>query len=97
MSGGSEFGRGKLAAEERGESPARNTVAFTGAMSQAMDRLPTMVFCDVVTLLSTWHPGGKRQTLARVILTGRRASGYGDQLTASSPVNIFSPLAVIHT
>jgi hypothetical protein len=63
-------------AEEGGESPARNTVAFTGAMFQAMDRLPTTVYCDMVTLLSTWRPGGKRQTLARVILTGRGASGY---------------------
>jgi hypothetical protein len=43
-----------------------------------MDRLPTAVYCDMVTLLSRWRLGGKRQTPARVILTGRRASGYDD-------------------
>jgi hypothetical protein len=80
-----------------GESPARTTMAFTGAMSQAMDRLPTVVYCDVVTLLSMWRPGGKRQTPARVFLTGRRASGYDSQLTASSAVKIFSPSVVIRT
>jgi hypothetical protein len=48
-----------------GESPPRTIMAFTGAMSQVMDRLPKAVYCDVVTLLSLWHPGGKRQTPAR--------------------------------
>jgi hypothetical protein len=66
-------------------------------MSQAMDRLPTAVYCDVVTLLNMWRPGGKRQTPARVISTGRGASGYDGQLTASSAVKIFSPSAIIHT
>jgi hypothetical protein len=40
-------------------------VAFTGAMSQAMDKLPKAVYCDVVSLLSTWRLGDKRQTPAR--------------------------------
>jgi hypothetical protein len=66
-------------------------------MSQAMDRLPTAVYCDVVTLMNTWCPGGKRQTPAWVISTGRRASGYSGQLTASSAVKIFSPSAIIRT
>jgi hypothetical protein len=48
-----------------GQSPARTIAAFTRAMSQAMDRLPKAVFCDVVMLLSTWCLGGKRQTPAR--------------------------------
>jgi hypothetical protein len=38
-----------------GESPTRTIMAFTGAVSQAMDSLPTTVYCDVVTLLSMWH------------------------------------------
>jgi hypothetical protein len=80
-----------------GESPVRTTVAFTRAMSLAMDMLPTTVYYNVVTLLNTCHPGGKRQTPARVILTGRGASGYDGQLTVSSAVKIFSPSAVIHT
>jgi hypothetical protein len=74
-----------------------NYVAFTGAMSQAMDRLPTAIYCDVVTLLNMWRLGVKRQTPSRVISTGRRASGYGSQLMASSAVKIFSPLVVIRT
>jgi hypothetical protein len=55
------------------------------------------VYCDMVTLLNMWLLGGKRQTLARVISTGRRASEYGDQLTTSSAFKIFSPSAVIRT
>jgi hypothetical protein len=50
---------------ERGESPANAIVAFTKAMLQAMDRLPMMVYCDVVRLQGTWHPGGRQQTLTR--------------------------------
>jgi hypothetical protein len=71
-------------------------VAFTGAMSQAIDGLSTVVYCDVVTLLNTWHPYGKRRTPAMVISTGRGASGHSDQLTISSAVEIFSPAMVIH-
>jgi hypothetical protein len=48
-----------------GESPTRATVVFTGATLQAMDRLPIVVYCDVVTLLSMWCPSGKQQTPAR--------------------------------
>jgi hypothetical protein len=80
-----------------GESPAWTIMAFTEAVSQAMDGLPTAVYSDAVTLLSRWRPGGKRQTPARVILIGCRASGYGGQLTASSAVKIFPPPAVIRT
>jgi hypothetical protein len=40
----------------------RAVVAFTRAVSQAMNKLPKAIYCDVVTLLITWHPGGKRQT-----------------------------------
>jgi hypothetical protein len=54
-----------MAIRERGESPAQTIVAFTGATSQAMDKLPKAVYCDVVTLLNMWRPGGKRQTPAR--------------------------------
>jgi hypothetical protein len=57
----------------------------------------TAVYCDVVTLLNMWCLGGKRQTPARVISTGRGASGYDGQLTASSAVKIFSPSVVIRT
>jgi hypothetical protein len=51
----------KLAAGERGELPANAIVAFTEAMFHAMDRLPMTVYCDVVRLRSTWHPGGRLQ------------------------------------
>jgi hypothetical protein len=71
-------------------------VALTGAMSQATDGLSTMIYCDVVMPPNTWHPCGKRQTPAMVILIGRGASGYGGQLTVSSVVKIFSPATVIH-
>jgi hypothetical protein len=59
------FERGRPTVEERGESPARTTVAFTGATSQAMDRLPTIIYCDVVALLSTWRSYERRRTPAR--------------------------------
>jgi hypothetical protein len=55
-------------------------VAFTGAVSQAMNKLPKVVYCDVVTLLCTWHPGGKRQTLAKT--SGPAARQVG---TTASP------------
>jgi hypothetical protein len=48
VSGGSEFGRGKLAAEERGESPARTTVAFTGQKVTAITWLSSTTHDDVV-------------------------------------------------
>jgi hypothetical protein len=53
--------------ERGGESPARTTVAFTGVMSQAMDRLPTAIYYDVVTLLSTWHGYEGPRTPARTL------------------------------
>jgi hypothetical protein len=62
---GSEFWRWKLAAKERGESLPNATVAFTEAMFQAMSRLSTVIYCDVVTRLSTWHDYEGRQTLVR--------------------------------
>jgi hypothetical protein len=59
------FERGKPAVEGRGESPARTTVVFIGAMSQATNRLPTVIYYDVVALLSTWRGYERRRTLAR--------------------------------
>jgi hypothetical protein len=53
-------------------------VALTGAKTQATDGLSTAIYYDVVMSPSTWHP------------CGRRASGYGGQLTISSAVTIFS-------
>jgi hypothetical protein len=64
-------------------------VAFTGALSKAMDRLPTAVYCDVVTPLITWCMGGKRQSPARIISAGRRASGYGGQHTVAELPELF--------
>jgi hypothetical protein len=61
------------------ESPRRSTVAFTEALLPATDMLPIMVYCDVVTPQITWRTSSKRPTLARVILAGRRASGYNEQ------------------
>jgi hypothetical protein len=75
---------------------SKTTLAFTGAMSQVTDGLSTAVYYDMVMLPNMWHPCGKRQTPAMVILTGRRASGYGGQLTISSAFEIFSPATVIH-
>jgi hypothetical protein len=40
------------------------TVALNKVKTQAEDGLPTATYCDVVTSPSTWHPCGKRQTLA---------------------------------
>jgi hypothetical protein len=54
-------------------------VAFTVARPPAMDELTVLVHCDVLKLLGTWHWDGKRPTLVRVILAGRRQSGYGGQ------------------
>jgi hypothetical protein len=55
----------KVGGRREGESPANAIVAFTEAMLQAMDRLSMTVYCDVIRLRSTWHPGSRRQTLAR--------------------------------
>jgi hypothetical protein len=78
---GSEFWRGKLAAKERGESPPNATVAFTEAMFQAMSRLSTTTYCDVVTRLSTWHGYEGRRTPARTPRLITRQVG-----TVNSPV-----------
>jgi hypothetical protein len=50
-SGGYVFRRKKLAPGERDESPKLHNVAFTGAVSQAMNKLPKAVYCDVVMLI----------------------------------------------
>jgi hypothetical protein len=68
-------------------------VAFTGATSQAMDKLPKAVYCDVVTPLTMWRTSGKRPTPERIISAARRASGYGgqssDQVRAYPGAKIF--------
>jgi hypothetical protein len=61
-----------------GESPAQVIVAFTVAKPPAMDKLTVMVDCDVLKLLGTWCMVGKRPTPVRIILAGRRPSGYGE-------------------
>jgi hypothetical protein len=48
------------------------------AKPPAMDRLTTMVHCDVLKLLGTWRTGGKRPTPARINTACRRASEYGE-------------------
>ena len=48
-----------MGSEKGEESPELSIMAFTGALSQAMDRLPIAVYCDVVTPLITWRMGGK--------------------------------------
>jgi hypothetical protein len=55
----------KAGGRREGESPVNAIVAFTEAMLQVMDRLPMTVYCDVIRLRSTWHPGGTRQTPVR--------------------------------
>jgi hypothetical protein len=67
-----------LAAGESGNVLVRLIVAVTVARPPAMDRLTAMVHCDVLKLLGMWHTVGKRPTPARVILVGRRPSGYGE-------------------
>jgi hypothetical protein len=37
-----------VGSEKGEESPELSIVAFTGALSQAMDRLPTAVYYDVI-------------------------------------------------
>jgi hypothetical protein len=39
-----------LADGEKDESPESHNVAFTGAVSQAMNKLSKAVYCDVVRL-----------------------------------------------
>jgi hypothetical protein len=53
-------------------------VAFTEARLPAKDELRISVHCNVVMLIGTWRMGGKRPTPARIILVGRRTSGYGE-------------------
>jgi hypothetical protein len=36
-------------------------VAFIKAMTQAINRLSTVVYCDVVKRLTAWHNRGKRR------------------------------------
>jgi hypothetical protein len=44
------IGGGVLAAGEKDKSPEPHNVAFTGAVSQAMNKLSKAVYCDVVRL-----------------------------------------------
>jgi hypothetical protein len=82
-------------AGERGESPTSAIVAFTEAMLQAMDRLPMTVYCDVVRLQSTWHPGGRRWTPGRspgpAVGQVGTTTGWPDPF----PLRIFYPSATI--
>jgi hypothetical protein len=66
-----------LAAGERGSSLVRAVVAFTGAVSQAMNKLPKVVYCNVVKLRGTWHSHGRRQTPARLPGPTARQVGTG--------------------
>jgi hypothetical protein len=70
-------------------------VAFTGATSQAMDRLPKAVYYDVVTLLSTWHSGGKRQTPARSSGPAAEQVGTSTGRFDPFPFQIFYPSVTI--
>jgi hypothetical protein len=64
---------------ERGEVTGASVIVdFTVAMPPVMDRLTTMVYCDVLQLLGTWRTGGKQPTPARIISAGRRPGGYGE-------------------
>jgi hypothetical protein len=49
MHGGSEFKERSWRPRRGDESQRRSTMAFTEALSQVMDRLPMVVYCDVVT------------------------------------------------
>jgi hypothetical protein len=95
MNGGSEFKKRSWRPRRGDESLQRSTMAFTEALSPVMDRLPTVVYCDVVTPQTMWCTNGKRPTPARIILVSRRASGYGGQHPTSSTVRSFSPRVVI--
>ena len=90
LDGGIQFGEDTRAAGERGKLLARVTMAFAGATAQRTNMPSIVTYGDVVTLLITWHTGGKRPTPARIILAGCGASGYGGQLTISSAIMIFS-------
>jgi hypothetical protein len=39
-----------VAAEEKDESPEPHNVAFTGPVSQALNKLSKVVYCDMVRL-----------------------------------------------
>jgi hypothetical protein len=95
MNDGSEVKKRSRRPRRGDESPWCSTVAFTEALSPAMDRLPTMVYCDVVTPQITWRTSGKQPTPTRIILVSRRASGYGGQHPTSSVVRSFSPQVII--
>jgi hypothetical protein len=55
----------------------RAVVAFTGVVSQAMNKLPKAVYCDVVKHRGTWHSRGRRQTPARLPGPAARQVGTG--------------------
>jgi hypothetical protein len=55
------WGRHAGGRRERGRSLARAIVAFTEAMTQAIDWLSTAVYYDVVKQLTVWHNQGKRR------------------------------------
>jgi hypothetical protein len=86
-SGGAQFGEDTLAAGERGRSLARAIVAFTEAMTLAIDELSTTVYCDVVKWLTTWHDQGKQRHDG-----GGRAATSSVQVGTSRLVLSFPPL-----
>ena len=53
-------------------------MAFTVAKPPAMDGLAIRVHCDVLNLAGTWRTISKQPTPAKIILAGRRPSGYGE-------------------
>jgi hypothetical protein len=52
-------------------------VAFTRAVSQAMIKLPKVVYYDMVKLRGTWHSHGRRQTPTRLPGPAARQVGTG--------------------
>jgi hypothetical protein len=77
--------------ERAGESHARATVAITRAMFQAMSTLPTAIYCDVVTLLGTWHDYEGRRTPARIPRSITRQVGTATSSRPSAVTIFYSP------
>jgi hypothetical protein len=82
-----------VAGERRSCAGAGDTVAFTMPRPPTMNKHAKAIHCDMVFRLSTWSTCDKRPTPARLIPTGRRASGYGefnsDRVRANPGTKIF--------
>jgi hypothetical protein len=71
-------------------------VAFTVAISRVMDRLATLVHCDVLSFQDAWRMIVKRLTPVRIIPASYSLSGYGghnvERARTNSSAKIFASL-----